>query len=69
VSGHGAKRCIGFGQHEGICAYSATVQPALLWCQRCETLREEAITVQMENITAGFGEIAAAAACLDGSRA
>jgi hypothetical protein len=49
-----AKRCIGFGEHEGICAYSATVQPALLWCQRCEALRIETITAQMDKIAASF---------------
>jgi hypothetical protein len=41
-----AKRCIGWGEHKGTCAYSATVQPAFLWCPRCEALRIETITAQ-----------------------
>jgi hypothetical protein len=50
----GQRRCIGFGEHDGTCGYSATAQPALLWCQRCETLRREYITGQMAEISKSF---------------
>lgn len=33
---------------------AATVQPALLWCQRCETLRREHITAQMAEVSKLF---------------
>lgn len=49
-----ARRCIGFGEHEGLCSYSATVHPALLWCQRCEALRVEHVTEQMGALAGSF---------------
>jgi hypothetical protein len=50
----GKRRCIGFAPHEGTCSWAATVQPALLWCQRCETLRRESLDRQFAEVSALF---------------
>lgn len=48
------RRCIGFEPFENVCAYTATVQPALLWCERCEALRRKHLDAAFASISEGF---------------
>jgi hypothetical protein len=47
--------CIGFGEFEGTCENEAGDSPwSKLWCLRCDRLRLDHITAQMEKISARF---------------
>jgi hypothetical protein len=50
------KTCIGYGAYEGECgsAPDLKLNKAGLWCTRCELLRRETITAQMDHITSLF---------------
>jgi hypothetical protein len=41
--------CLGFGPHEGKCTNAAGPRSPY-WCDRCEDLRREHITKQLENL-------------------
>ena len=53
------KHCIGYGEHEGRCSFPIA-KNSLHWCERCEALRRERITRQLEDLVGGFGTPAAA---------
>ena len=42
-------RCLGFGQFENKCD-AAVVSPALLWCPRCDALRRDHISAQLNTL-------------------
>jgi hypothetical protein len=44
------KICIGFGEHENKCTNIAGTPWSPYWCERCNKLRLEHITRQMEAI-------------------
>lgn len=57
-----ARRCIGYGQFDTCGALlgpkDLALNPVGLWCVRCEGLRRETISGQMESISVGFERLA-----------
>ncbi len=43
-------RCIGFGIYEGKCSNQINKARSEYWCNRCENLRRDHITKQLEKI-------------------
>lgn len=50
------KFCIGFGKYERICGEGLTKNDNPHWCKRCDKLRREHITRQLENILHSQGK-------------
>ena len=50
-------KCIGFGKYKNKCSNKAggKIKPtSKYWCDRCEKIRRETITKQMESILTSF---------------
>jgi len=45
--------CIGFGKYERVCKKKLTNNDNPNWCQRCDKLRRDHITNQLENMVKG----------------
>jgi hypothetical protein len=50
------RRCIGFGEREGVCENAAGGPPRdnPIWCGECDTARIEHISAQFQKIEEGF---------------
>lgn len=48
------KQCVGFGDFEGKCTNKPGTPWTPFWCDRCDKLRREYITKNLEQILASF---------------
>lgn len=51
-----SKLCVGFGPYEGKCENEAGTPWTPYWCPRCDKLRKEHISEQLEGILNGFAK-------------
>jgi len=49
------KKCLGFGDYEGKCQNVAGTAFTPYWCPRCDALRRDAITAQLDAIAKSVG--------------
>lgn len=43
-------KCIGYGEHEGKCSNKAGTKWSKYWCERCNHIRLDTISAQMQAI-------------------
>lgn len=49
------RRCVGYGEHEGVCVNDAGTLWTPYWCPQCDEQRRAHITKQLESLTRGEG--------------
>ena len=49
-------KCIGYGAYEGKCTYWPGIPSTPYWCKRCDDIRKETITKNLEEIRDSFNK-------------